>query len=239
MLPVTKDEKDLRAADLPMYKFVVGPPVQGCVAEGYCNNSEPLIPWKNFYPVYSRSKKINYISEECASCHGVTDGIKWISIVSFLEEPSLNGLFENLSVDKSPKKYLLFVHPGNESENKEGICSTDTVDSCPRFYDSSDLKNAVAKTFPHLSISVEDFENGCLNGPYMPVFYEENVFKNVFCILCNRVITGSKICINTPHRNHGKRFSAIIDFEFIHQISKETSVEKPHAAPIACRVRHT
>ena len=238
MFPTTSNAMNVRSVGRPMYKFVVGPPVQGCVAEGHCNSSEPLIPWKNFYPVYSRSNKINYISQGCASCHGVTDGIEWTSRVSFLVEPSFNRLFEDLSTDKSPRKYLLFVHPGNESENMQGICSLNTVSSCTELTPTwlKRYQSDIEENFPNLNIFFENFQDGCLNGPHLPIFYQRRVYKNLFCVLCGRIESKFVNRIGAVS-DSDLVFSAIIDGKHVHQVSEQNSPKIRHVTPIACKVR--
>ena len=223
-----------------MYKFVVGPPVGGCVDVESCNISEELIPLKTFYPVFSRSKKMSYISEECSHCHGVTDGTKWTSIVTFLGKPTSDLLLNAMFDHTSERAYLVFVHPGNDFENIQGICSDRVQDTCLPHKNGIDfeVRTNLRDEFSHFDIQTSDIINGCLYGPKIPYLHKNNMFRNVFCLFCNRHNLNSDKCIGKESKVLGDGFSTILDFEHLDGIPHNTDSSQNHGInPFACKVR--
>ena len=242
LYPHTSTSKDL---DLqPKYLFVTDPPTGGC-AVGSCIYPEIRVPWRNFSPVFSRKKKMNYITEECAKCYGADDAIKWRVIVIFKTvraEFDLEDLIHVLQNSNGPRvPFVLFTHPGNASEKLQGTCAEYIYKNCQQTDPSSRrdyFMYELQPLFPHFTIVDDDIETMCMQGPLAPMLFNGRMYRNFFCLLCLRILPLTAICwtLELRPRYFRNSFSMMINVTDIGNFLDDDHSTAKLSYPSACKV---
>ena len=193
----TGQPEDTWPEEVLAYRMVVSAPEGGCRPQtsfstvrsedmNFSCNNESLTPWGSLFPVYSKKEDKIYKNQLCADCHGVSDGETFHPMLvcdKFTNSGPipLSEYMQFLEKDSKVSNCFVTFRFTDNAVLQDKNCFADYISTCEVRKDGEYFQ------IPSLiNLTVQETIEACESGLRSPVWTKFNIYKNIFCVICNK-----------------------------------------------------